>query len=196
MKNATRSVRTLDDLENAHARYLKTNQDWQSIWCLFLQSDAFQAIVRRHARAACRRSGLPYDCIDDVTQEMLIRFADLIRKERGLKFNPLAGTYARWLSVLLSGCGGKATVQFRDRGRQSESLSEEVWWADGFYETIDTQMDLIRAINDLSDPMRYIMTASLRGESVSDIGNALGLGPRSVYRWIARGRDVLFVKLR
>ena len=167
--------------------------DWILQWDSLLAEPEFNAMVDDIVTAACRRSSLPRDCVDDVRQEMFLRLAAAFRRRPDLGYDPTRGPVRPFLWILLWRMARRSVPQFAYRFTASIDTIAPDHDRLTIEETAerDRRIDRILAVNRLPDPLRYVMTRWLEGRTSIEIARELNLSRRTTYRRIEQGRQQL-----
>ena len=185
----------IESLMQRHQMMCRNLADWKSVWQMFLDSEVFIEICDQAARSTLRQCGLPLDCLDDLRQESMIYFAQIVKKHPSLNFRSEKGTYRQWLATLLRGCARKAVRQFKDRIRQRVPVIDNMLMDDSSV-TNERRLDLIVGVNQLDCSIRAVVLLHCKGQTISQIAKSIGRGERTIYRMLKRGTTQLETILR
>lgn len=182
--------RQFDRLCQEHLQLCHRQANWNEIWRLFLNDDAFLRLCDAVALRTIRKFGLPADCLCDIKQEALLSFAKTVQRHPCLGFDADRGCFGSWLRMLLTRCCAKALRQFRDRSRQGASVDVR-YLIDESYSPVEHRIDAEVVLKRLDDRVSRVMQLRIVGTSVTEIATKIGCGEHTVYRLFNRGLNQL-----
>ena len=180
----------VEKLYRKHAAYCRQERSPEEILAMFYDDQWFQEKLRSSARSAIVKAKGLACCADDIKQDALILVHRALQRRTCLGYDPNKGSYAGFLSTILSRSCQKALWQFRHTFHLAiESETQHPHY--DCRQEVDDTLDLLQLIERLDQPYRGVLEAVCQGKSVDEIAACQQKSRRTIYRWLKLGMQNL-----
>lgn len=178
-------------LYEKHQQALHDNDNWLSIWNLFIDDPWIQQQLGFLTTRVAKAGKICSVDQDDLRQNALVEFAANLRRDPSLGYESEKGRYQSLISTILYRCCLKAQRQFKFQVREEsvDYVLESDYQSD--FQPQQDSLDLLALIDQLAEPHRKVASLYTLGKSVEEIAASLQKSKRTAYRMLQEATKML-----